>query len=127
MEPAPGASRAGGASTSTVAFADTNALVDDDDDDGVKTNELANGQARAATNTIDPSFMMAFRYFEAAYWRTETDRSTNGPNEKGLDRMMATRKLMKKATAVDVVGKDQRKPNPELEVDAVSGTQNLMD
>lgn len=56
LDPAPGASRAGGASTSTVAFADTNAL-----DDGVNTNELANGQARAATNTIDPSFMVAVR------------------------------------------------------------------
>jgi hypothetical protein len=67
MDPASGASRAGGASTSTVAFADTNALVVDDDD-GVKTNELANGQANAATNTIDPSFMMmAVSYFETAY------------------------------------------------------------
>jgi hypothetical protein len=67
MDPAAGASRVGGASTSTVAFADTNALVVDDDD-GVKTNGLANGQANAATNTIDLSFMMmAVSHFETTY------------------------------------------------------------
>jgi hypothetical protein len=98
LDPAPGASRTGGASTSTVAFAETTALVKDDGD-GFRTNELANGHAKAATSANDPSFMVvANGYSGVCIERMWPDRSAILPNAKGLDRMMAMRLLIKEGS-----------------------------
>jgi hypothetical protein len=75
LDPAPGASRTGGASTSTVALVDTNALVEDDGD-GIRTKELANGHAKAATSANDLSFIVTACGYSGAFIEgTEPDRS----------------------------------------------------